>query len=356
MESNIFRKRVERFQRLMRKRSIDGAAIRTLSTFIYFTGTKWLRPALFIPAEGEPVVFVTKGEAEEFRRRTWIENVLEFSRVEGLMAGVVGWIRRNGMKRVGLEFSVERDSYLLFYKIFRRLNPTIEIVDVLDLTMELRMVKDDWEIENMRKAGKIARKGIEVAEESARPGVSELELASEVLHELMKAGSEDPKVYISTTPRAHAEPMRDLRIKENSIVTVAIGADLNHYYANTARTLRIGEVGRRVERAIEVKEEAVRLAIEKSRVGTSLSSVERSISEFLRQKGFEDSYIAGYTHGVGLLIEEPPISTIVVPHRAERIRERMALAIMHSPLMISEGAVKHEDTYIVWKRGLERIT
>ncbi|NJF24055.1 aminopeptidase P family protein, partial [Thermococcus sp. GR5] len=54
----IFRRRVERFQKLLRENEIDGAVIRTLSSFIYFTGTKWLRPSLFIPAEGEPLVYV----------------------------------------------------------------------------------------------------------------------------------------------------------------------------------------------------------------------------------------------------------------------------------------------------------
>ncbi|WP_297523488.1 aminopeptidase P family N-terminal domain-containing protein, partial [Thermococcus sp.] len=83
-----FRGRLERFQELLQENDIDGAVIRTLSSFIYFTGTKWLRPSLLIPAEGEPVVYVVKGEAELFRERSWIENVVEFQRVEDLMAGV----------------------------------------------------------------------------------------------------------------------------------------------------------------------------------------------------------------------------------------------------------------------------
>ncbi|NJE60922.1 Xaa-Pro peptidase family protein [Thermococcus sp. 21S7] len=352
----IFKRRVERFQELLRENEIDGAVIRTLSSFIYFTGTKWLRPSLLIPAEGEPVVYVVKGEAELFREKSWIENVVEFQKVEDLMAGVVSWIHRNGMSRVGLEFGVERDAYLIFLKIFERLNPTIEIVDVLDLTMSLRMVKDDWELDNIRKAGKIAVKGMKVAEEVIKPGLSELEIAAEVVKELMLNGSEDPKVYVSTTPRAHAEPFRDLRVPENGVVTVVIGADWNSYYANMARTFIVGEPGERVRRAIEVKEEAYRIALEETKVGVPLSAVEKKLANFFKEKGFADAYIAGYTHGVGLLIEEPPIATIVVPQRAAKVQENMVLTVIHSPLMIPEGAIKHEDTYIVKKDGLERVT
>ncbi|NJE06226.1 aminopeptidase P family protein [Thermococcus sp. M36] len=355
-DPKVFRKRVERFQELLRENEIDGAVIRTLSSFIYFTGTKWLRPSLLIPAEGEPLVYVIKGEAELFKERSWIENVIEFQRVEDLMAGVVTWVSRNGMTRVGLEFGIERDAYLIFLKLFERLNPTVEIVDVLDLTMGLRMIKDEWELDNIRKAGKIARRGIEVAEEAIKPGRSELEIAAEVVRELMLNGSEDPKVYVSTTPRAHAEPFRDLKVPGNGVVTVVIGADWNSYYANMARTFVLGDPGERVRRAIEAKEEALKIALDETRVGVSLASVEKKLANFFKEKGFGDAYLAGYTHGVGLLIEEPPITTIVVPQRATRVQENMVLSIIHPPLMIPEGAIKHEDTYIVKKNGLERVT
>jgi len=355
-KEEIFRKRVERFQELLRENGVDGAVIRTLSTFIYFTGTKWLRPSLLIPAEGEPTVYVVKGEAELFRQKSWIENVVEYQRAEDLMAGIVNWIATNGFTRVGHEFSVERDAYTFFLKLFERLNPVVEVVDILDLTMSLRMIKDEWELDNIRKAGKIAQRGMKVAEETIAPGKSELEIAAEVVRELMLSGSEDPKVYVSTTPRAHAEPFRDLKVKENGVVTVVIGTDWNHYYANTARTFVVGEPGERVRRAIEVKEEALRLALAETRVGVSLASVEKKLANFFKEKGFGDAYLAGYTHGVGLLIEELPMPTIVVPTRAEKVQEDMVLSIIHSPLMIPEGAIKHEDTYIIKKTGLEKAT
>jgi len=77
--------------------------------------------------------------------------------------------------------------------------------------------------------------------------------------------------------------------------------------------------------------------------------------KYIGRGAFIDAYITGYAHGVGLLIEEDPITTIVVPHRAMEVKENMVLAMVHAPLMIPEGAVKKEDTFIVGKR-LERVT
>ena len=352
----MFEKRLRKFQELLRENEIDAAVIRALSTFTYFTGTRWLRPSLLIPAEGEPMVFVVEGEAEEFKRRSWIEDVVEYQEVESLMGGVVSWIRGNGYERVGLEFSVERDAYLLFLKVFQRLNPTVEVVDILDLTFQLRMIKDEWEIENIKKAGKIARKGMNLASEIISPGMSELEIASEIMHLLTKEGSEEPKVYVSTTPRVHAEPFRDAYVKKDGVVTVVIGTDYNNYYANMARTFVTGETRGEVKRAIEIKKYAYELAVRETRPGKTFNAVEKKIYELYRHERLDDYYIKGYTHGVGLLIEEPPITTIVVGHRFWKIQEGMVLAIVHPPLMLPEGAIKKEDTYIVRADKLEKVT
>ncbi|AGB04806.1 Xaa-Pro aminopeptidase [Aciduliprofundum sp. MAR08-339] len=353
---DMFERRLRKFQELLRKNNIGGAVIRALSTFTYFTGTRWLRPSLLIPAEGEPMVFVVEGEAEEFKRRSWIEDVQEYQDAESLMGGVVSWIRGNGYKRVGLEFSVERDAYLLFLKVFQRLNPEVEVVDILDLTFQLRMIKDQWELNNIKKAGKIAEKGMDFASELIAPGMSELQIASEISHLLMKEGSEDPKVYVSTTPRVHAEPFRDAYVKDNGVVTVVIGADYNNYYANMARTFLVGEVKNEVKRAMEVKKIAYDVAIKSTKPGITFSAVEKKIYEVYRHERLDDYYVKGYTHGVGLLIEEPPITTIVVGHRFWKIEEGMVLAIVHPPLMLLEGAIKHEDTFIVGKNNMERVT
>jgi Xaa-Pro dipeptidase len=355
VSKDILENRVRKFQELLIKNGIGGAIIRTISTFTYFTGTRWFRPSLLIPSEGEPTVLVVENEAEEFKCRSWIEDVIEYQDAETLMATVVSWIKSNGYKRVGLEFSVERDSYLLFYKVFKRLNPEVEIEDVLDLTYQLRMIKDEFELENIRVAGKIARKGMNLASEIIQPGMSELEIAAEIYHLLMKEGSEEPKVYVSSTPRVHAEPFRDAYVKDDSVVTVVIGADYNNYYANMARTFILGDVPNEVHRAIDVKKRAYELAVRETNPGRKFIDVEKKIGELFRHERLEEYYVKGYTHSVGMLIEEPPITTIVVAHRFWEIQKNMVLAIVHPPLMLPEGAIKHEDTFIVGEE-LERVT
>ncbi len=349
---NIFKERVKRFQELMREKGIDASVIRTLSTFIYFTGVKWLRPSLLIPAQGDPVVIVVKNEKELFMKKSWIKNVLEYQKTGQLMALVTSWIRKNGYKNVGFEYSIEKDSYLLFFELFKALNPKINIVDVRPLTMSLRMLKEEWEIENIKVAGEIAVKGIKKALDVIKEGKSELEVVGEITAELMRNGSEHPQVYVSATPRIHAEPFRDVYIEKGKFVSVVIGADYNNYYANITRSFFLGKPEGRVKDAIEAMNAAYEIAMKETKIGVKFREVEAKIESVYKDLNLLDYYIAGYTHGVGLLIEEDPITTIVVAQRSMEPKKGMVLAFVHSPLMLPEGVVKKEDTVII---GDEKI-
>ncbi|MCD6369620.1 MAG: hypothetical protein J7L38_07490 [Thermoproteales archaeon] len=57
------------------------------------------------------------------------------------MAKVSGSVREGGYKVVGIEFGIERDAYILFYEMLKRLNPGVKVVDVYPITAEMRMIK-----------------------------------------------------------------------------------------------------------------------------------------------------------------------------------------------------------------------
>jgi len=358
--AEVLRQRLQRFQDELKAKEIDAAMIRTLSSFAYLAGVKWLRPSLLIPAEGEPVVFVAKGEEDGFREASWIGNVVTFSEGGDLMTKVSSAIRKAGYKVVGLEYGVERDAYILFYEMFKRLNPGVKVVDVGPILAEMRSIKDQYELEAVRKAGKIASKAVEAALESVRVGASETEIAAEAYAELLRMGSEKPVVYVNAgpQPRVHAEPFRDAKVEEGTFVNVTIGADYDWYYANISRSVFIGQPGEKARKAIKCIDEAYEYAMSETRGGVKFMDVIMGLDEIYSKYGFLEERVVGYAHGVGLQVEEYPITTIVPKHRFARVQPGIALAMIHSPLMLKGlGQVKLEDTFIVGSDGrLEKVT
>ncbi len=359
VSQEILKKRVQHFQQLMKQNNINASMIRTLSSFTYFTGIKWLRPALLIPAEGNPTAIIFKYEVEEFMEKSWIQNVKKYMKSEELMKEISGTIRKSGYKTVGFDYSVERDSYVLFFELFKRLNPGVEIKDVHALIMQIRMVKDASEIKAIKQASKIAEIGMQKAIDAIDVGKTELEVATEPLSEMMKKEAENPHIYITTgpKPRVHAEPRNWMKIKPDDTVEIVISADYDGYYSNLTRTVFLGSLPAKKRNAFEAFMEVHRKAEENLKHGTQLIEIEKLLRKLVEDRGYGDYYVTGFAHGVGLLTEEDPITTIVVPHRRYKAVENMVLASVHAPLTVPGiGTIKFEDTYVVQLGVPERLT
>jgi len=343
----------------MMKNGIDASMIRTLSSFTYFAGVKWLRPGLLIPAEGNPLAFIFKHEVEPFAASSCVKEIVPYGGVDELMRGVSRAIRERGYRKVGFDVSVERDAYELFFQMFKNLNPTVEIVDVHALIMQLRMIKDPSEIECIKRASEITDVGMEAAVSKIDVGVSELEIAAEATYAMMKKGSEHPHVYVNTGryPRKHAEPRTHVTVGRGDAVTMTLAADYENYYSNETRTHLTEGAPNEKLRALKTLGQVYQIVEERLRPGVALNSIESEIGQMLKQQGYGDNYVQGFAHGVGLLVEEDPITTIVIPHRRELVRENMVLAAVHTPLAIPDvGAIKCEDTFLVRPDGLEKLT
>ncbi len=357
---NILRKRLLSFQSKIKAKNIDAVMLRTQSSYTYFTGIKWLRPALLVPNKGEPVAFISYGEVKGYSKRTWIKNIETFKEGGELIGKVTKNIRENNYKIIGMEFGIERDAYILFYEMFKRSNPQVKLVDVSSILGEMRLLKDDIELSHIRQAGKIVSKAMEKALDLVEIGISETEIAAEIYKILYSLGSEDPKVYVNVGPypRIHSEPLRDNIIRNGVLVTVIIGGDYNGYYANMARTFPVGNVKNVVSQAIRCMEDVYETAKTLTRPGVKFIDVMKELDKIYSKHNLLEHRILGYVHGVGLQIEETPITTILPAHRFMKVRPRTVLAFVHAPIMLDGyGQVKIEDTFIVKEDGgLEEVT
>ncbi len=354
----VLRRRLETFKERLRSRNIDAAMIRTQSTYTYFTGTRWLRPALLIPSNDEPVLFAARGEEEELASRTWIENVVTFRDGGDLMAKVLGIIRNSKYRVVGLEYGIERDAYVLFFEMFKLLNPGVKVVDISDIVYDMRTIKDEYELEAVRRAGEIAMKVMEKTLDVIKPSISETEIAGEAYYHAYRLGSEEPRIHVNVgpSPRVHSEPFRDVKVGESSAITIVLGIDYNHYYANMSRTLILDESDL-ARKALMCMNEVYAKALELTRPSVKPIEVMAKLDSVYRKYNMIDHRVVGYLHGVGLQIEEPPITTIIPKHRFIELKPGMVIAFVHAPILLkSVGQIKHEDTFIVNERSLEPTT
>ena len=119
------------------------------------------------------VTFV--GEEAEVRESLGSADVKVFGSVGQQIKDVVGAMRELAGNRdamtVGVQMWFNTPAFLL--NLFQKANPDVNVVDIAPVMDELRMVKDESEVELMRRASAIAATGIETATRCLRPGITE---------------------------------------------------------------------------------------------------------------------------------------------------------------------------------------
>jgi len=344
MNKERFEKRVLRFQELMKEKKIDVTMIRDSYAYTYFTGIKWDPPALMIPADGNPVIFAIDDEIDELKENTWIDKIFPYRDVKTLISGV-----HNKVNMEVIGFNLDIDASALLYDMFSKIHSKKQVTDVHQLIMKLRMFKDKEEVENIKRAGEIAAIGMQAGIDAINSDATELDIAAEAEYKMRKAGAEDIFIYVNSgSPRIHARP-RDKKVKD--YVLLDIMPSYKGYFYDMARTIILTPDKKR-EAALKSMEEIHLKLPEFLEIGNVFNSVETKIYETFKRYGFEDEYIYGFGHGVGLRYEETPILTIVPGDRMKLVKPNMVISAGHAPLSSkSLGTIKIEDTHLIKESG-----
>lgn len=226
-----------------------------------------------------------------------------------------------------------------------------------DVVEGLRAVKDGEEIERIRDA---ARLGSEVMEEAIaliRPGVTELDIAAEIVYRMRRKGAsgESFEAIVAAGPRSalpHARPTAR-RIGKNELVVLDLGAILRRYCSDLTRTVHVGKASARVRGWYQAVLEAQGAARDAVKAGITCGAVDAAARNLLQHKGLGRYFVHSTGHGIGLEIHESPRIA-----RGQKIRLEAGNVVTLEPGVYVEGVggIRIEDDALVTARGAEILT
>lgn len=212
------------------------------------------------------------------------------------------------------------------------------------------VLKSPQEIKAMRKAGQVVAQVLARLGEMIRPGVTTgaLDRAAEnLLRELgavpafkgyrpEHARTPFPASICTSINSQVVHGIPGPRVlKEGEIVSIDVGAIVDGFCGDAARTFPVGKVSPEAARLLLVTEEALEKGIEQARVGNRLSDISYAIQQWVEAHGF--SVVRDLVgHGIGRKMHEPPpVPNAGPPGRGPRLKPGMVLAI--EP-MVNAGA------------------
>jgi methionyl aminopeptidase len=196
--------------------------------------------------------------------------------------------------------------------------------------------KSAREIELMRLAGRIVALALQAVGLAVQPGVSTMELDEVAREAIVKEGALPAfkglygfpgNICLSVNSEVvHGIPGKR-RLKEGDIISVDIGALVEGYNGDAARTFPVGRIGEEEARLLQVTEESLYKGLAEAKAGNRLGAVSHAVQAHAEAAGF--GVVRDYVgHGIGRKMhEDPQIPNFGAPDKGPVLKSGMVIAI-----------------------------
>ncbi|RIH66956.1 aminopeptidase P family protein [Mariniphaga sediminis] len=321
-----FEERIKRFQANIRKENLDACLVHATESdmaHVRYLSEYWPTfetGAVFVPAEGEPVLLVGPESDLYASHRSFFKNIeklieyresaepdapgMSFITYKDLIAKYVP----QGIKKLGIVgWAI---TSLPVYMALKEQLPGVELVKA-DMTLwPLRFVKSDNELACMRKAFEISELAVEAILNEIKPGMTEFQVIGIAQREIYKHGGEyeGHSLYCfcgESTNNAISRPTHN-KIVENEVIQLNIGARVSGYSSSVGLPFSIGPLPERKRRLVEFGLEAHKKTIELLRAGKPAGTVVNEYEAWVKEQGFGQYLLYGPCHSIGMMEVERP--------------------------------------------------
>ena len=173
-----------------------------------------------------------------------------------------------------------------------------------------RAVKEDWELDRMRKAQQIADAAFLETLPRLKVGMTELEAQAELIYCMYKNGAQglsfDPIVVSGPKTSMPHGVAGDRVIQEGDFLTMDFGVLHQGYCSDTTRTVAFGYATEEMRKVYNIVLQAQQEAIAATRAGVPGSTIDGIARKVISDAGYGDYFGHGYGHSLGLEIHESP--------------------------------------------------
>ena len=238
-----------------------------------------------------------------------------------------------------------------------------QVVDLDPKIIEMRMIKDQGEIDLIKKAGELVSLAVKETLVNLRKGITEIEVEaignSTVLKEAARRYPSAEIELMGMTPSGVARTVlphvfSNVRaFEEKEIIIHSRQLSLNGYRAECERTCFIGQPSDKQKDVFKVMFEAQQAAIETIQEGVLCKQVDEAARNIIGKSGLGEYFIHRTGHGIGLEPHEAPY----LRYDEELIlKEGMVITVEPGIYIPGVGGLRHSDTVIVKPKGGEIVT
>jgi Xaa-Pro dipeptidase len=369
---SFYRRKVAAVQAALEERRLDGLVVLNHHQIYYLVGffhTPTERPIiLFVPRQGEPVLFVPKLEEAYVHEGAWAPDVEVYFEYPGIVHPV-DWMCEKLAQRGFASARLGFDGGLAV-ATHRRISaalPGAEWVEAGDIIGGLRLCKDPEEIELHRRASFYSdwmlEEGLRYIRAGERPSEINIErtMAGAVINKMQ---AELPTVVVvsmlagalvNSGPRSafpHGLPSAR-RIGPGDNLILSVGCAVGGYFAESERTFILGDPTPEQRNRYEAARLAQEIGFLALEPGSRCCDANRRCLDSIRNSGFGEFIMHRQGHGIGIQNHEAPWiedgdTTVLAPG--------MVVSCEPGIYCPGQGGYRVSDTVLITPKGPERLT
>ena len=368
-----------KLQHKMSENGIDACLIYSNVNLYYLTG-EIFNGYLYLAVDSSPICFIT--------RETPLRKDLPFIVIRK-PEEIPSLLIAKGLsfpKKIMFEGDqITYNEYIRLKNIFNNAETTADANIIL---RNIRMIKTDWEIEQLRLSTKKHTEVYELIPSCYEPGISDIKFQANIERLARKHGSigiyrvfgtkmelhmgsilagsnaEIPSPYDFALGGNGIHPSipfgaNGTTLKEGISVMVDVAGNYTAYVSDMTRTYSIGKLPDTAYKVHQISREIQDEIVQIAKPGVSCAELYELSVKIVQKAKLTDCFMGTKLqakfvgHGLGIEVNEPPVLT---GKSKEVLAENVTFALEPKFILPEIGAVGIENTFLVKRNGLEKLT
>ena len=287
----------------------------------------------------------------------WVKLTLRDGKMADALAMLLGQLK---FKKLGFDADHTTVGQLdsLVEAMTSRKVAQPELAPVQEVLANIRKVKDDTEVDLIRKSIAIAEESFEAVLEMIQVGLTENHLAGLLLSEMRSRGAMQDSFPPIIASGAHSSLPHyrpgDQPILKDAPLLIDWGALYRGYCSDLTRTLLVGRVDPKIREIYKVVLQAQQEAIRFIRPGVTTVEVDAVARDIITKAGYGKEFGHGLGHGIGREVHELPTLRKMLP--GDELRPGMIVTVEPGIYIKGLGGVRIEDDVLITHSGCEVLS
>jgi Xaa-Pro aminopeptidase len=235
--------------------------------------------------------------------------------------------------------------------------PQNRLVSTKSLVQQLRVRKDEHEVELIQMAVKLQEEALKATLKQVKAGQSEMDVAAILEFEMKVRGSSKPGFETIVAAKAngslpHYRPSEKVKVTKDQPLLIDWGAVYQGYQGDMTRTFSLGKWPKKIAEIYEIVREAQAASAAAMAPGKTCHEIDRIARDIIEDAGYGEQFDHGLGHGLGIS-KEPPWLNPKYPDAPLEVG--MVCTVEPGIYLPGVGGVRIEDQYVITEKGAKNF-